>query len=181
MLGRIVKATGTVTYGVSATGTVPYGASAAASEAARPASVEDVGPGGVPADEGGAPTYVQLTDRDALAGKTLERVEALWQKLFFVFADGTFVAVGIERDRHEYDNVSLTLDVPVDFDDRVTLGLPDAGDSREAIERHKEAKRREEEVMAARLRKMDEEIAIAVEATQRAEYERLKAKFEGAV
>jgi hypothetical protein len=31
------------------------------------------------------------------------------------------------------------------------------------------------------LRKMDEEIAIAVEATQRAEYERLKAKFEGAV
>jgi hypothetical protein len=139
------------------------------------------GPGGVPADEGGAPTYVQLTDRDALAGKTLERVEALWQKLFFVFADGTFVAVGIERDRHEYDNVSLTLDVPVDFDDRVTLGLPDAGDSREAIERHKEAKRREEEVMAARLRKMDEEIAIAVEATQRAEYERLKAKFEGAV
>jgi hypothetical protein len=128
MLGRIVKATGSVTYDT------PESA-AAAGEAAQPAIVEDVGPGDVPADEGGAPTYVQLTDRDALAGKTLERVEALWQKLFFVFADGTFVAVGIERDRHEYDNVSLTLDVPVDFDDRVTLGLPDAGDSREAIER----------------------------------------------
>lgn len=171
MRGRIVNATGSVTYDT------PESA-AAAGEAAQPAIVEDAGPGGVPAGEGRSSTYVQLTDRDALAGKMLERVEALWQKLFFVFADGTFVAVGIERDRYEYDNVSLTLDVPVDFDDRVALDLPDASDRREAIEWHKEAKRQAEEATAARLRKMDEEIATGAEALQRAQYERLKAKFE---
>jgi hypothetical protein len=76
MMGRIVKATGSVTYDT------PESA-AAASEAAQPAIVEDVGPGDVPADEESTPTYVQLTDPAEIAGKTVERVETcVWTRLF---------------------------------------------------------------------------------------------------
>jgi hypothetical protein len=124
MLGRIVKATGCVTYDT------PESA-AAAGEDARPALVEDVGPVGGPADEGGAPTYVQLTDPAEIAGKTVDRVERGPDKtLFFVFKDATFAVVGIKEDGwgDEVDRY-LTLDQPARSFDRVLLGLsPDGED-----------------------------------------------------
>jgi hypothetical protein len=123
MLGRIVKATGSVTYDT------PESA-AAAGKAARPAIVEDVGPGGVPADEGGAPTYVQLTDPAEIAGKTVERVERGHDKtLFFVFTDATFAMVGIEEDGwgDEVDRY-LSLDDPAKSFDRVLLSLSPDGE-----------------------------------------------------
>jgi hypothetical protein len=155
MLGRIVKATGSVTYDT------PESA-AAAGEAARPAIVEDVGPGDVPADEGGAPTYVQLTDIDALAGKTLERVEIyLWDQLFLVFTDGTFATFNTV---HEYDDsCTIVIAYKTDFSDRVRLGLV----SPEDIAAHEESERQKKaDVIAAKA------------AQERAEYERLRAKFE---
>lgn len=158
MLGRIVKATGSVTYDT------PESA-VAASEAAQPAIVEDVGPGDVPADEGRSPTYVQVTDTDALAGKTLERVEwNLWYEPILVFTDGTFVA--FKAVHREDDDPEVVIASKTDFDVRVRLGLVSLKDivAHEESERHKQATR------------------DAVNAAQeRAEYERLKAKFEGAV
>jgi hypothetical protein len=123
MLGRIVKATGNVTYDT------PESA-AAASEAAQPAIVEDVGPGGVPVGEGGAPTYAQLTDPAEIAGKTVDRVERGHDKtLFFVFADATFAMVGIEDlEWHDNFDPDITLDKPAQSFDRVLLGLSPDGE-----------------------------------------------------
>ncbi|MFL6141658.1 MAG: hypothetical protein ACJ72N_07285 [Labedaea sp.] len=102
---------------------------AAAGEAAQPAIVEDVGPGDVPADEESTPTYVQLTDPAEIAGKTVERVETcVWNKLFLVFTDGTFLAVGIEYDEYEHDNASFRFDDMAEFFERVLLGLSPDGE-----------------------------------------------------
>jgi hypothetical protein len=154
MLGRIVSATGSVTYDT------PESA-AAAGEAARPAIVEDVDPGGVPADEGGAPTYVQLTGTDDLAGKTLERVVYHGDDLYLIFTDATFVA--FEATHHYESEPEVEIKGRVNFFDRVRLGLV----SPEDIAAHEESERQKKaDVIAAKA------------AQERAEYERLRAKFE---
>jgi hypothetical protein len=157
MMGRIVKATGCVTYDT------PESA-AAAGEDARPAIVEDAGPGGVPADEGGAPTYVQLTGTDDLAGKTLERVVYHGNDLYFIFADATFVA--FEATHSCECEPEVEIKYGTHFSVLVKLGLV----SPEDIAAHEESERQ---------KKVDDFAAKAAE--ERAEYERLRAKFEGAV
>jgi hypothetical protein len=154
MLGRIVKATGSVTYDT------PESA-AAAGEAAQPAIVEDAGPGGVPADEERSPTYVQLTGTDDLAGKTLERVVYHGDDLYLIFTDATFVA--FEATHHYESEPEVEIKGRVTFFDRVRLGLV----SPEDIAAHEESERQ---------KKAD--VIAANAAKERAEYERLKAKFE---
>jgi hypothetical protein len=108
------------------------------------------------------PTYVQLTDRDALAGKTLERTKLIRDKLFLVFTDASFAVFGVEYWSGDTYN-EISLDCTVNFDDLVAMGLVDPGD----IAAYKEAERHRQEAHEA-----------AKAARERAEYERLKAKFE---
>lgn len=108
-------------------------------------------------------TYVQLTGTDDLAGKTLERTNLIRDKLFLVFTDATFAAFGVEYWSGDTYN-EISLDCMVDFDDLVTIGLIDPED----IAAHKEVERHQQKARDA-----------AKAARERAEYERLKAKFEG--
>jgi hypothetical protein len=157
MIGRIVKATGSVTYDTAES-------AAAASEAAQPAIVADVGPGDVPADEGRSPTYTQLTGINDLAGKTLERVVYYGDDLYLIFTDATFAAF---EATHGYEcETEVEIKDRVNFSILVKLGLV----SPEDIAAHEESERQ---------KKTD--VIAANAAKERAEYERLKAKFEGAV
>lgn len=109
----------------------------------------------------------QITDLDALAGKTIARAFRLgeynWrdEALGLIFADGTFLRVGYNSGYEAGDGEVDWESKPSSNNELVAFGLV----SQEEIDRAKaDAIAKDQERQLAR---------------ERAEYERLRAKFEG--